>query len=62
MIYLDNIIHNFEYQIHDDKLINTEKYIIGINTVGESLKNASYDIRGTIPNPIFMICYFSTSI
>ena len=44
-----------KYQLNDDKLINTEKYIIGINTVGESLKNASYDIRGTIPNPKFIV-------
>jgi hypothetical protein len=40
-----------KYQLNDDKLINTDRYIIGINTVGESLKNATYDIRGTIPNP-----------
>lgn len=39
--------------LNDDKLINTDKYVIGINTVGQSLKNASYDIRGTIPNPKF---------
>ena len=44
-----------KYQLNDDKLINTEKYIIGINTVGESLKNATYDIRGTIPNPKFIV-------
>jgi len=43
-----------KYQLNDDKLINTEKYIIGINTVGESLKNASHDLRGTIPNPKFI--------
>jgi hypothetical protein len=43
-----------KYQLNDDKLINTERYIIGINTVGQSLKNASYDIRGTIPNPKFV--------
>jgi hypothetical protein len=40
-----------KYQLNDDKLINTDRYIIGINTVGQSLKNASHDIRGTIPNP-----------
>jgi hypothetical protein len=44
-----------KYQLNDDKLINTERYIIGINTVGQSLKNASYDIRGTIPNPKFAV-------
>ena len=29
-----------KYNLNDDKLINTERYIIGINTVGQSLKNA----------------------
>jgi len=42
---------NAKYQVNDDKLINTDKYVVGINTVGQSLKNPSYDIRGTIPNP-----------
>ena len=42
---------NAKYQVDDDKLINTDKYVVGINTVGQSLKNPSYDIRGTIPNP-----------
>jgi hypothetical protein len=50
-----------KYQLNDDNLINTEKYIIGINTVGESLKNASYDIRGTIPNPKFIVSPWNNS-
>ena len=50
-----------KYQLNDDKLINTEKYIIGINTVGESLKNATYDIRGTIPNPKFVVSPWNNS-
>lgn len=37
-----------KYKMNDDKLINTERYVIGINTVGQSLKNASYDIRGAV--------------
>lgn len=40
-----------KYQLNDDKLINSDRYIIGINTVGESLKNASWDIRGTVYCP-----------
>ena len=28
---------------------------IGVNTVGNSLRNPSYDIRGTIPNPKFNV-------
>jgi hypothetical protein len=50
-----------KYQLNDDKLINTERYIIGINTVGQSLKNASYDIRGTVPCPKFVISPFNQS-
>ena len=50
-----------KYQLNDDKLINTEKYIIGINTVGQSLKNASYDIRGTIANPKFIVSPWNQS-
>lgn len=44
-----------KYQLNDDKLINTERYMIGINTVGQSLKNATYDIRGTIANPKIVV-------
>ena len=50
-----------KYQLNDDKLINTDRYIIGINTVGQSLKNASYDIRGTIPNPKSIISPWNNS-
>jgi len=47
--------------LQDDKLINTERYVIGINTVGQSLKNASYDIRGTIPNPKYSVSPWNNS-
>ena len=47
--------------VNDDKLINTERYVIGINTVGQSLKNASHDIRGTIANPKFTISPWNNS-
>jgi hypothetical protein len=50
-----------KYNIEDDKLINTERYIIGINTVGQSLKNGSHDIRGTIANPKFSISPWNNS-
>jgi len=47
--------------IENASLINTEKYQIGVNTVGQSLKNPSYDIRGTIPNPKFNVGPFNNS-
>ena len=42
-------------------LINTDKYVVGVNTVGQSLKNASYDIRGTIPNPKYTVSPWNNS-
>lgn len=47
--------------LQDDKLINTDRYVIGVNTVGQSLKNASYDIRGTIPNPKYSVSPWNNS-
>jgi hypothetical protein len=45
----------------DDKMIPTTKYVIGVNTVGQSLKNASYDIRGTVPNPKYSVSPWNNS-
>jgi len=59
--WFDTDFSQAKYNINDDKLINTERYIIGINTVGQSLKNASYDIRGTVPNPKFSISPWNNS-
>ena len=50
-----------KYKMNDDKLINTDRYIIGVNTVGQSLKNASYDIRGSVPVPKFSVSPFNNS-
>lgn len=50
-----------KYDLNDDKLINTNRYIIGVNTVGQSLKNPSYDIRGTIPNPKYTVSPWNNS-
>jgi hypothetical protein len=35
--------------------------LIGINTVGQSLRNASWDIRGTVPNPQVPVSIFNQS-
>ena len=50
-----------KYKSNDDKLINTEKYVIGINTVGQSLKNASYDIRGSVNVPKYSVSPWNNS-
>ena len=48
-------------KLNSDSLINTEKYVIGVDTVGQSLKNASYDIRGTVANPKFNVSPWNNS-
>ena len=43
---------NVAMELDDTALINVKSgYHIGVNTVGQSLRNASHDIRGTISNP-----------
>ncbi len=59
--WFDTDFSQAKYNLNDDKLINTERYVIGINTVGQSLKNASYDIRGTVPNPKFSVSPWNNS-
>lgn len=59
--WFDTDFSQAKYNVNDDKLINTERYVVGVNTVGQSLKNASYDIRGTIPNPKFTVSPWNNS-
>jgi hypothetical protein len=59
--WFDTDFSQAKVSVGDDKLINTDRYVIGINTVGQSLKNASYDIRGTIANPKFTISPWNNS-
>lgn len=59
--WFDTDFSQAKYNLKDDNLINTERYIIGINTVGQSLKNASWDIRGSIPNPKFSVSPWNNS-
>jgi hypothetical protein len=42
---------NARIKIGNDNLINTDRYMVGINTVGQSLKNPSYDLRPSPPCP-----------
>lgn len=50
-----------KYKAGSDKMINTDRYVVGVNTVGQSLKNPSYDIRGTIPNPKYTVSPWNNS-
>lgn len=38
-------------RLDHDNLINTDRYNIGVNSVGSSLKNPTYDLRAAPPNP-----------
>ena len=59
--WFDTDFSQAKFNIENNNLINTERYVIGINTVGQSLKNASYDIRGTIANPKYSISPWNNS-
>lgn len=47
--------------VNDDNLINPDRFIIGINTIGQSLKSPSWDIRGTIANPKYTVSPWGNS-
>ena len=40
-----------QVNVNNDNLVVTDKYVIGVNTVGQSLKNPSYDLRAAPPCP-----------
>ena len=48
-------------EIDQDTLIDVSQYSSGMDTVGQTLKNPSYDIRGNIPNPKNIISPFLNS-
>lgn len=59
--WFDTDFTKAKYNLNDDKMINTNRYMIGVNTVGQSLKNPSYDIRGTIANPKYTVSPWNNS-
>ena len=44
-----------QVNVDDNNLVVTDRYIVGVNTVGQSLKNASYDLRAAPANPKFTV-------
>lgn len=50
-----------ELRLDHDNLINTDRYTIGVNTVGSSNKLSNYDIRPRPPNPKFTITPWNNS-
>ena len=53
--WFDTDFTQAKFKMNNDKLINTDKYVIGVDTVGQSKKNATYDLRGTIANPKYNV-------
>ena len=53
--WFDTDFTQAKFKMNNDKLINTDKYVIGVDTVGQSLKNATWDLRGTIANPKYSV-------
>ena len=47
--------------VEDANLVTTDRYIIGVNTVGQSLKNPSYDLRSAPACPKFVVSPFLNS-
>ncbi len=44
-----------QVNVDDSNLVVTDRYIVGVNTVGQSLKNPSYDIRAAPACPKFTV-------
>tara|TARA_X000000950_G_C13909518_1_gene658402 strand:- start:3025 stop:3651 length:627 start_codon:yes stop_codon:yes gene_type:complete len=51
--WFESDFSNAQVNVNDDNLVVTDRYILGVNTVGQSLKNPSYDIRANPPCPKF---------
>ena len=59
--WFDTDFTQAKFKMNSDKLINTDKYVVGVDTVGQSLKNATWDLRGTIANPKYMVSPWNNS-
>ena len=44
-----------QVNVDDSNLVVTDRYIVGVNTVGQSLKNPSYDLRAAPACPKFTV-------
>lgn len=52
---------NAKGEVDQAALIDISKFCQGVDTVGQSLKNPSYDLRGNIPNPKIIVSPFLNS-
>lgn len=56
-----NVDEKWAPNIKTSGLINPSKFVTGVNTVGSSLKNPSYDIRGGIAVAKVSVCPWNNS-
>lgn len=54
-------LSNAKKEVDQASLIDISKFCQGVDTVGQSLKNPSYDIRGNVPNPKIVVSPFLNS-
>lgn len=54
-------LSNAKKEMDQSALIDISKFCQGVDTVGQSLKNPSYDLRGNIPNPKIIVSPFLNS-
>jgi hypothetical protein len=54
-------ISNAQNEVDQGTLIDIAKFCQGVDTVGQSMKNPSYDIRGNIPCPKIVVSPFMNS-
>ena len=54
-------VNNARNNVDQATLIDVAKFCQGVDTIGQSLKNPSYDIRGNIPNPKIVVSPFLNS-
>ena len=54
-------INNAKNNVDQASLIDVAKFCQGVDTIGQTLKNPSYDIRGNIPNPKIVVSPFLNS-
>ena len=52
---------NAQVGVDDSNLVVTDRYVIGVNTIGNSLKNPSYDIRAPPACPKFVVSPWGNS-
>lgn len=53
---------NARIKVNEQNILDANNYVVGINTVGSSLKNPSYDIRKTIPNIKSVVSPWNNSV